>query len=108
MASGTKLVLEFYSATERTIQFTYSEARPNLGETAVNELMDTMITNGSIFTTPPARKKGAKLVTTTENVYDIDDELSNKLAEPINGNPDVGEPGENETVEVEKVEAGKQ
>ena len=69
--------------------------------------MDTMIANGSIFTTVPARKKSAKLVTTTEDIYDIEDELANKLAEPINGNPEPPEPGENETVEVEKVEAKK-
>lgn len=65
MASGTKLQLKFGTAYgEKTWTFNY--AKSNASSQNVNTLMDTMITNGSIYRYPPLSKVSAKLVVTSE------------------------------------------
>ncbi len=73
MASGTKLVLGFETSSGRSMTLTYNHARPSSSLANVKALMNGIITNGSIFTSVPAVAKSAKEVTTTENVYDLDE-----------------------------------
>lgn len=105
MASSTKLVLEFYSATGETIQYSYKYAKPSAGTENVKALMQAMITNGTIFARPPVAAKSAKEVITTESVYDLDNFATNLSETVINGNPDIPETEENETTVVTPVEA---
>ena len=74
MASGTKLVMSFNDGEGITRKFTYNYIKPGLTTTNLKNLMNGMITNGSVFKYPPATKKSAKLVTTTETEIDVSDE----------------------------------
>lgn len=70
MASGTKLQLQFETATgSKTWTFNY--AKTSAGIQNVKALGAAMIANGSIYEAPPLVLKTAKEVTTTENVYDL-------------------------------------
>lgn len=104
MASGTKLILNFYSATGKTLTWTFNHAKPSAGRANVLALMNAMITNGSIYATPPAEIKGAKEVVTTESIYDLSDVAKFYDAEAIDANPEIDEADENTVVEVKKVE----
>lgn len=104
MASGTKLVLSFYSATGKTLTWTFNYAKPSAGKVNVVALMQAMITNGSIYATPPVEIKSAKEVTTTEQTYDLADLAKFYDTEAINANPEIDEADENTVVEVKKVE----
>lgn len=71
MAAGTSLKLQFETmAGLKTWTFNY--AKPSAGLTNVRALMQSMITNGSIFEHPPIKAASAKEVTTSENIYDLD------------------------------------
>ena len=69
---SSKIVLTF-STTEGEKNFSYNYANPDATSANVKALGTALITNGSIFTTPPLELKAAKLVTTTEDDYDISD-----------------------------------
>ena len=53
--------------------FIYNYARPSLSLANIKALMNGIIANGSIFNTVPFEAVSAKEVTTTENVYDLDE-----------------------------------
>lgn len=71
MASVSKLALAFLDKDGAKINFNYNYAEPNANGTKVKALMEGMITNGSIFSTPPAIIKSAKLITTDTNSIDL-------------------------------------
>ena len=72
--STTKLVLEFTDAggISRTFNYNYIESTAAT-QTRIKNLMNSMITNGSIFAHVPMTKKAARLVTTTETNVEVDD-----------------------------------
>lgn len=76
MAAGTKLVLEFLDSDDRTVQFSFARAKPSAGLANVKALMAGMIANTEIFARTLVSAKSAKEVTTSENVYDISDEVT--------------------------------
>ncbi len=71
MAAGTKLVLGFETSNGSTTTFSFSYAKPAATLANVKALMSAITTNGSIFTKVPVTAKSAKMVTTTENEYDL-------------------------------------
>lgn len=72
MATGTVLKLQFDTMSgSKTWSFKY--AKPNAGLQTVKTLAQTMITNGSIYETPPVVCRDIREVTTNETVYDISD-----------------------------------
>ena len=71
MAAGTKLVLAFETSSGSTTSFTFSYAKPSATVAQVKALMNSMITNGATFQNVPVTSKSAKLVTTTEQEYDL-------------------------------------
>ena len=73
MAEGTKLVIQYATATGDTINHTWNYANGSASTAAVKALAGATITNGSIFTKVPVLTKSAKLVTTTESEYDLDE-----------------------------------
>ena len=73
MASGTRLVLGFKTSSGRSMILTYNYARPSSSLANIKALMNGIIANGSIFNTVPVEAVSAKEVTTTENVYDLDE-----------------------------------
>lgn len=71
MAAGSKLVLEFQNSYGKTIVHTFFYAKASVTNDQVKTLMDTIISNGSIFSDVPVTKVSAKLVTTTENNFSL-------------------------------------
>ena len=70
--STTKLVMEFTDAEGINRTFNYNYIEPTAATTTrVKNLMNAMITNGSIFTHVPMAKVAAKLVTTTDESINI-------------------------------------
>lgn len=69
---SSKLVLTF-ATMEGEKNFSYNYANPDATTEMVKALGTALVTNGSIFTAPPMTFKAAKLVTTTEESYDISD-----------------------------------
>lgn len=72
MAEGTSLQLKFETMSGIKT-WTFKHAKPSAGRAKIKTLMSGMIENGSIYEYPPIRAYSAKEVTTTENVYDLDD-----------------------------------
>lgn len=68
---STKLVLDFTTADGGTARFNYNYCDPEVSTANIKTLMQTMITNGSVFSKPPLAQKAAKLVTTTETTLDL-------------------------------------
>ncbi|MBQ6970747.1 MAG: DUF2922 domain-containing protein [Synergistaceae bacterium] len=73
MAAGTKLVLGFENSSGNAVSMSFNYAKPSATTAQVKALMSGIITNGSIFENVPVTAKSAKTVTTTENVYDLDE-----------------------------------
>lgn len=71
MAEGTKLVLTFETNEDKNMTISFNYAKPTATSSQVNTLMDAIITNNSIFENIPTVKKSAKIVTTTETVFDL-------------------------------------
>ena len=71
MAEGTKLQLKFEAADGRDVTFNYNYAKPSATAGQVKALMQSMITNNTIFERPPVAMKSAKTITTTETAYDL-------------------------------------
>ena len=67
---ASKLVLEFVG-TGSNVKCSYNYADPDTTPATVKALMTGMIANGSIFAVQPLEAKSAKLVTTTEEDYDL-------------------------------------
>lgn len=72
MASGRVLKLKFGTMNgEKT--WTLKNVQEEVAPAKVKTLMDTMVTNGSIYKYPPLTKVSATLVTTTEEEYPVND-----------------------------------
>lgn len=70
MARQLKLVFDTMGGQKT---WTYKNANENVTATQVKNLMDTMITNGSIYKYPPLAKVSATAVITETQEYDISD-----------------------------------
>lgn len=70
--SVNTLVLEFESSGTN-VKFSYKYADTNTTTQEIKTLMQTLITNGVIFENPPLVAKSAKIVTTTESQYVINE-----------------------------------
>ena len=73
MASGVQLVLGFETEYSSNMVLTFNYAKPAPQEEKVKALVNGIIANGSIFANVPAVAKSAKVVTTTEQKYDLSD-----------------------------------
>ncbi len=71
MASGTKLVLGFQNAAGTSMTLSYNHVKASATTANVKALMNGIIANGVIFANVPVVAKSAKLVTTTEDEYDL-------------------------------------
>lgn len=70
MATTQQLVLRFGTMNgEKSWTYNHVKDSPTVQE--VNTLMDTMITNGSIYTNVPLSKVSAKLVIKEERDYEL-------------------------------------
>ncbi len=72
MAEGTKLVMSFKTASSdnpMTLSFKYG--KPSATTAQIRTLATSIISNGEIFEYPPTEIKSAKMVTTSETVYDL-------------------------------------
>ncbi len=66
-----RLDLTFEDTNGHDVVFSFDHADPEVYDEDVSYLMQTMIINGSIFSTPPVRAKSAKLVPTTTQELSI-------------------------------------
>ena len=73
MAAGTRLELEFETSSGGKMILTYNYAKPSAGLANIKALMNGIITNKDIFARQPATAVSAKEVTTSENIYDLED-----------------------------------
>lgn len=73
MAASTKIVMEFEAESGKTVTMSYGYASPSASASDVKALVTGLITNGSIFLDPPVSAKSAKLVKTTETIYNLDE-----------------------------------
>lgn len=70
MASGVKIVFTMGTPNgDKT--FSYSDAKSSATITQVKAFAQALVTNGSIFENVPSEVKAAKLITTTEEEYDL-------------------------------------
>jgi len=99
MAEGSKLVLYFKTSDDKTVQFSYGNAKTNASLANVTALGTAMITNTSIYPNTLTTLTRALIRTTTENEYTLPDSVSNRI---INGNPEL--PDETTDDEVTTVE----
>lgn len=70
MATVTTLKLKFGTANG-TKTWNYKYADSEVSASDVDKLMDTMITNGSVFAYPPLTKDSAELVQTITTTIEI-------------------------------------
>jgi len=68
---GSQLVLQFKSANNEDIKFTYRYANPDVTSSEVKALVAALITNGEIFAKVPSVAVSAALQTTTSTEIDI-------------------------------------
>ena len=71
MAAGTKLSITYQTADGNAKTLSYSYVNPNVQASTVKALTAALVTNGSIFASPPVSIKSAKTVETTENDIDL-------------------------------------
>ncbi len=71
MASGVKLVLRFKTSNDKNVIFSFNYAKSSATTAQVKNLMNGIITNGSIFTNVPVTAVSATQVVTEENEYDL-------------------------------------
>ena len=64
---AAKLVLTFADANSKNVRMSYNHADTEVEASDVRTAVQTIITNGSIFSTVPVSAKSAKIVITTEN-----------------------------------------
>lgn len=72
MATTTKLVMTF-GTTEGRKNITYNHAKDTSTTMQVKTLMQAFITNGTLFLAQPLTMYAAKIVTTTEDEFDLSD-----------------------------------
>lgn len=63
---STKLVLDFADAEGSNVRFSYSYVDPDVTSANVRALVNTILTNATLFEKEPTIAKTATLVTTTE------------------------------------------
>ena len=68
---ASKLVMTFAGSTGAEHSMTYNYVDDETPSSAVKALVNGIIANGSIFANVPVTAKGAKIVTTTETVFDL-------------------------------------
>ena len=68
---SAKLVLTFSDAGGSDIKISYAHADSEVEASDVRTAVQTIVTNGSIFTKVPASAKSAKLVITTESDIEL-------------------------------------
>ena len=75
MAAGTKLVIQYETSDGGSVTHTWNYAKPGATKANVQALITatTSSTNRVIFQKVPIAVKSAKLVTTTESVYDLNE-----------------------------------
>ena len=73
-STSTKLALVFKDAENNNVNLNYKYAEPEVSASTVKTLTDAIVTNGSIFAKIPVSAKSAKIVTTTEDEIDIENE----------------------------------
>jgi len=73
MPATSKLVLEFNTGDGGTTTHSYKYINPEITTARVKTIMNTTISNGSIFEKVPVSIKAAKVVTTTESDFDLSD-----------------------------------
>lgn len=73
MANAVKLVISYATLDGSTTTHTYNYAKPDLGTSFVKALVNQTINAKAIFAKEPAMAKTAKLVTTQESIFDIDE-----------------------------------
>ncbi len=71
MASGTSLKLKF-DTMSGSKTWTFANAKASTTTQAVKTLGATMIANASLFEFQPVTLREARLVTTTEDAFDLD------------------------------------
>ena len=68
--ASKKLVLTF-AGTNGDVTFSYAYVKDSVTTSNVKSLVNGLITNGSIFANPPVSAKSAKIVTTSEEPFDL-------------------------------------
>lgn len=71
MAEGTKLVMTFATSSGKDTQLSFKYGKPSATTAQVKTLGNTILSNAEIFEYPPTALKSAKMVTTSETVYDL-------------------------------------
>ena len=69
--SVSKLVLSFVTMEGETLILSYNYAKPDVTVNAIKSLANGIVTAGSIFSKVPVLAKSVKLVTSTENEFDL-------------------------------------
>lgn len=73
MASGTKIVFQFGTASGTTTSHSYPYGDDDASVSYVKGYMNTAIANKEAFHIQPVSIKGAKTVITTESPFDLSD-----------------------------------
>lgn len=68
--ASSKIVIDFAGQNGDT-RFTYGYAKPDTTLAAMKALVNGLIANNTLFENPPITAKSAKIVTTTEDNYDL-------------------------------------
>lgn len=71
MAAGSVLKIVYNTAEGNTVTHSWRYANADATQNNVNTLINTTITNGSIFAKVPVSAKSAQMVTTTEEDYTV-------------------------------------
>ena len=69
--SVSKLVLSFATMEGESMILSYNHVDPEVAAAKVKSLVNGILTAGSIFSKVPVLAKSAKLVTSTENEFDL-------------------------------------
>lgn len=85
MAAGTSLVIQYQTGAGGSTTHTWRYAKPGATAANVKSVITSTISNGAIFSNVPTAVKQAKMVTTTETVYDLDTVMNSQQ----NGDPDL-------------------
>lgn len=76
MAEGTKLVMTFETSSGKDTQLSFKYGKPSATTSQIKTLANAIITNNVIFEYPPTAVKSAKMVTTSETVYDLSNDAN--------------------------------
>ena len=68
--ASSKIVIDF-AGPYGDVRFSYNYADPETTVASVKALVNGLIANNTLFENPPITVKNAKIVTTTEDNYDL-------------------------------------